>query len=142
MASEQKRTRDSVTARAMFFAALSEQGSETMKIIEKPWGREVWIAHNDKYALKLIEFKAGSRSSLQYHEVKHETIYLDQGILEVEAEDEQGKLTKLTLRPGDVIENPPMRKHRVTAIEDARLIEVSTPELDDVVRVEDDYDRK
>jgi len=113
-----------------------------MKIIEKPWGREIWIAHNDKYALKLIEFKAGSRSSLQYHEVKHETIYLDQGILEVEADDEEGKLVTLILKPGDVIENPPMRKHRVTAIEDARLIEVSTPELDDVVRVEDDYDRK
>ena len=48
-----------------------------MKIIEKPWGREVWIAHNDKYAFKLIEFKAGSRSSLQYQERKHETIYID-----------------------------------------------------------------
>ena len=113
-----------------------------MKIIEKPWGREVWIAHTDKYVLKLIEFKAGSRSSLQYHERKHETIYLDQGKLEVEADDEQGQLQKFILTPGDIIENPPLRKHRVTAIEDARLFEVSTPELDDVVRVEDDYGRK
>ena len=113
-----------------------------MKVIDKPWGREVWIAHNDKYVLKSIEFKAGSRSSLQYHEVKHETIYLDQGKLEVELEDEQGQLLKLTLVPGDVAEILPMRKHRVTAIEDVRLFEVSTPELEDVIRVEDDYGRK
>ena len=113
-----------------------------MKIIEKPWGREVWIAHNDKYAFKLIEFKTGSRSSLQYHERKHETIYVDQGKLEVEIEDEQGQLLTFILGPGDVIENSPMRKHRVTAIEDVRLFEVSTPELDDVVRIEDDYGRK
>jgi mannose-6-phosphate isomerase-like protein (cupin superfamily) len=115
-----------------------------MKIIEKPWGREVWIAHNDKYAFKLIEFKAGSRSSLQYHERKHETIYIDQGKLEVEveADDENGQLVKTIMGAGDVIENAPMRRHRITAIEDVRLFEVSTPELEDVVRVEDDYGRK
>jgi mannose-6-phosphate isomerase len=112
-----------------------------MKIVEKPWGREVWIAHNNKYAFKLIEFKAGSRSSLQYHKHKHETIYIDQGKLEVEADDENGQLVKTIMGAGDVIENPPMRRHRVTAIEDVRLFEVSTPELDDVVRVEDDYGR-
>ena len=113
-----------------------------MKIIEKPWGREVWIAHNEKYAFKLIEFKAGSRSSLQYHERKHETIYIDYGKLEVEADDENGQLVKTIMDAGDVIENPPLRRHRITAIEDVRLFEVSTPELDDVIRVEDDYGRK
>jgi len=113
-----------------------------MKTIEKPWGREVWIAHNDRYAFKLIEFRAGSRSSLQYHVRKRETIYVDQGRLEVETEDEHGQISSQILGPGGVIENPPMRKHRVTAIEDVRLFEVSTPELDDVVRVEDDYGRE
>jgi len=112
-----------------------------MKVVEKPWGRECWIAHTDRYALKIIEFKKGSRSSLQYHVRKHEHIYVDTGLLEIEHEDDQGNMETLVLRPGDVIENKPGRKHRVTALEDVRLIEVSTPELDDVVRVEDDYKR-
>jgi mannose-6-phosphate isomerase-like protein (cupin superfamily) len=112
-----------------------------MKVVEKPWGRECWIAHTDRYALKIIEFKKGSRSSLQYHVRKHEHIYVDIGLLEIEHEDDEGNMEILVLRSGDVIENKPGRKHRVTALEDVRLIEVSTPELDDVVRVEDDYKR-
>lgn len=112
-----------------------------MKIVEKPWGREVWLAHTDRYAFKLIEFRAGSRSSLQYHERKHETIYVDRGRLLVEADGPDGTLESRELGPGDVMENPPGRRHRVTALEDVRLFEVSTPELDDVVRVEDDYGR-
>jgi len=112
-----------------------------MKIVEKPWGRELWIAHTDRYALKIIEFNKGTRSSLQYHEEKHEHIYVDAGLLNVELENDQGEMESHQLRPGDVIENAPLRKHRVTALEDTRLIEVSTPELDDVVRVEDDYQR-
>jgi mannose-6-phosphate isomerase len=113
-----------------------------MEIVEKPWGREIWVAHTDRYALKIIEFKKGSRSSLQYHNVKHEHIYVDQGRLQIELENEQGEVELLVLSPGEVIENRPGRKHRVTALEDVRLIEVSTPELDDVVRIEDDYQRK
>ncbi len=112
-----------------------------MKIVEKPWGRELWIAHTDKYALKIIEFNKGSRSSLQYHRFKHEHVYVDSGLLQVEWENDQGEMETLQLGPGDVIENKPGRQHRVTALEDVRLIEVSTPELDDVVRVEDDYNR-
>ncbi len=112
-----------------------------MKIVEKPWGRELWIAHTEQYALKIIEVKKGHRSSLQYHEKKHEHIYIDEGRLEVEWENDTGKMETRVLEPGDVIENKPGRKHRVTPLEDVRLIEVSTPELDDVVRVEDDYNR-
>jgi len=112
-----------------------------MKIVEKPWGRELWIAHTDKYALKIIEVNKGTRSSLQYHVKKHEHIYVDGGLLQVEWEDDAGQMQTLQLKPGDVIENKPGRKHRVLALENARLIEVSTPELDDVVRVEDDYNR-
>lgn len=112
-----------------------------MKIVEKPWGRELWIAHTDKYALKIIEINEGTRSSLQYHNKKHEHIYVDAGVLQMEWENEQGKMETLTLRSGDVVENKPGRKHRATAIENVRIIEVSTPELDDVVRVEDDYKR-
>ena len=111
------------------------------RIVEKPWGREIWIAHTDRYALKIIEFNAGSRSSLQYHERKHEHVYLDKGRLRVETEDDNGRMTSRILEPGEVIENAAGRKHRVEALEDSRLIEVSTPELGDVVRVEDDYGR-
>jgi mannose-6-phosphate isomerase-like protein (cupin superfamily) len=83
----------------------------------------------------------GTRSSLQYHVKKHEHIYVDSGLLQIEWEDEAGQMQTVQLKPGDVIENKPGRKHRVLALENVRLIEVSTPELDDVVRIEDDYNR-
>ncbi len=113
-----------------------------MKIVEKPWGREIWVAHTDRYALKIIEFDQGSRSSLQYHVKKHEHIYVDRGTLLIEQENDRGEMESRTLGPGEVVENKPGCKHRVTALENVRLIEVSTPELDDVVRVEDDYQRQ
>ena len=113
-----------------------------MKIVDKPWGREIWVAHTEKYAFKIIEVRQGTRSSLQYHVKKHEHLYVDQGVLQIEWEDDAGQMVTLTLRPGDVVENKPGRKHRVTALEDVRLLEVSTPELEDVVRVEDDYNRR
>jgi mannose-6-phosphate isomerase len=112
-----------------------------MKIVEKPWGRELWVAVSDKYALKIIEVKKGTRSSLQYHQFKHEHIYIDKGVAQVEWENDEGKMETLTLNAGDVVENKPGRKHRTTAVEDVRIIEVSTPHLDDVVRLEDDYRR-
>ena len=112
-----------------------------MKIVEKPWGREIWVAVTDKYALKIIEFKKGSRSSLQYHKQKHEHIYVDSGIAQMEWQNDQGQMETLILKAGDVVENKPGRKHRTTALEDVRFIEVSTPHMDDVVRVEDDYNR-
>ena len=115
-----------------------------MKTVTKPWGRELWVAHTDKYALKIIELEKGTRCSLQYHPKKHEHIYVDQGVAQVECENEQGEMVTRLLHVGDVVENKPNRKHRITAIEDLKIIEVSTPELgpDDVVRVEDDYDRQ
>ena len=112
-----------------------------VKTVEKPWGREIWIAHTDRYALKIIEFNKGSRSSLQYHDKKIEHIYVDAGILKAE-EEIDGALVETLYYPGDVIYNPAGKKHRVEAVEDVRLIEVSTPELDDVIRVEDDYGRQ
>ena len=112
-----------------------------MEIIEKPWGREIWVAKTDQYVLKIIEFKAGSRSSLQYHRIKHEHIYIDQGRIRFELEQEDGSMLVDEYKPGSVIEVIPGRKHRTEALEDTRLLEVSTPYLDDVVRVEDDYGR-
>jgi len=112
-----------------------------MKVVEKPWGRELWVAVTDQYALKIIEVKKGSRSSLQYHRQKHEHIYVDSGVAQMEWQNEQGQMETLILKAGDVVENKPGRKHRTTALEDVRFLEVSTPHLDDVVRVEDDYNR-
>lgn len=113
---------------------------EPIKLVEKPWGKELWVAHTDKYALKIIEFKQGSRSSLQYHNKKAEHIFVETGLLKAE-EEINGEMVVTVYGPGSVIENPPLKKHRIEALEDVRLIEVSTPELDDVVRVEDDYGR-
>ena len=113
-----------------------------MKVVEKPWGREIWVAHTDRYALKIIEIRQGNRSSLQLHKVKHEHLYVDSGSFRIEREDESGTMQVLTMGPGEVVEMKPGRKHRSKALTDVRLIEVSTPELDDVVRIEDDYGRK
>lgn len=112
-----------------------------MKTVVKPWGREIWVAHTDKYALKIIEIKAGNRSSLQLHRMKHEHLYVDQGTFRVEHETGAGVMQVTTMGPGDVIEISPNTKHRAEAVTDVRLLEVSTPELDDVVRLEDDYGR-
>ena len=114
--------------------------AQPVKIVEKPWGREIWIAHTDIYALKIIEFNKGCRSSLQYHNIKSEHIYVDAGLVKAE-EEQDGELVTTIYKLGEVIINPSGKKHRIEALEDSRIIEVSTPELDDVVRVEDDFGR-
>jgi len=113
-----------------------------VKVVEKPWGREIWIAHTAKYALKIIEIRQGNRSSLQLHRVKHEHLYVDRGTFRIEHEDTDGTMVATTLTPGEVIEIKPGTRHRAEAITDVRLLEVSTPELDDVVRLADDYGRE
>lgn len=106
------------------------------KNVEKPWGREVWYAHEEKYAGKILEVRKGHALSLQKHKKKQETMYLQSGRLlyhlnGVDFEMESGSC--ITIRPGDV--------HRIEALEDSTILEVSTPELDDVVRLEDRYGR-
>ncbi len=111
------------------------------KYVEKPWGSETWVAVNEHYALKIIRLNKGSRTSLQYHNLKEEHIYLWEGKLSVEEDDANGNLITVEYQPGDVMHNPTLAKHRLTALEDCVFVEVSTPHLDDVVRVEDDYNR-
>jgi len=108
---------------------------------EKPWGFELLFAHTPKYAGKLIFVKKGYRLSLQYHEKKDESIYIYEGKALVEIEGSDGRTESTMLHPGQCIRIPPLTKHRLQAVEDTTLFEVSTPELDDVVRVEDDYGR-
>jgi mannose-6-phosphate isomerase len=108
--------------------------------VEKPWGYELHWAKTERYVGKVLHVKAGHALSLQYHNVKDETIYLYSGRMLFEIE-RNGALTKEEMRPGDVVHVTPKTVHRMTAIEDCDVLEVSTPELDDVVRIEDRYGR-
>ncbi len=108
-----------------------------VKVVEKPWGRETWLCVEKEYAGKILEIKKGCRTSLQYHNKKKESIYVLSGELKIQYPNGERILKKgesITIKPGD--------KHRLCAVKDLVLIEVSTPELDDVVRLEDDYGRK
>lgn len=112
------------------------------KIVKKPWGQEEWVALTDKYCLKIIDFKKGYRTSLQYHDFKEETNYVDSGkILWWQCEKDGSNLTKTEMNPGDRVSVGPGEVHRVEALEDTRMIEVSTPHVDDVIRLEDDFER-
>jgi len=108
---------------------------------EKPWGFELLYAHTSKYVGKIIFIKKGHRLSLQYHEKKDESIYIYQGKVKIEIEGADSGMTSYIAQADHSIRIPPSTKHRLEAIEDTTLLEVSTPELEDVVRVEDDYGR-
>ena len=108
---------------------------------EKPWGYELLFAHTPKYAGKVIFVSKGHRLSLQYHEKKDEVMYIYQGEVLIETEGSDGRMVSSVFKPGQCIRIPPLTRHRLKAIEDTTLFEVSTPELGDVVRVEDDYGR-
>lgn len=115
--------------------------AEVPRKTEKPWGFELLFAHTPKYVGKIIFVKAGYRLSLQYHKQKDESMYLYQGRARIEIEGSDGQLTQSVAEPGYSLRIPPGTKHRVEAIEDTTLFEVSTPELEDVERLADDYGR-
>ena len=108
--------------------------------VDNPWGYELLWAKTDQYAGKIIHVNAGHALSLQYHNQKTETVYLASGRLLYELQEGE-RLVGRELSPGDRIHVPAGTVHRMTAIEDADIFEVSTPELDDVVRLEDRYGR-
>ena len=108
---------------------------------EKPWGFELLFAHTSKYAGKVIFVKKGHRLSLQYHKEKDETLYIYEGKALLEIEGSDGRMMSKVVQPSQCIRVPPYTRHRLEAIEDTTFFEVSTPELEDVVRVEDDYGR-
>jgi len=109
--------------------------------VEKPWGYELIWAKTDRYVGKLLHIEAGQALSLQYHRVKDETIRLSSGRLRLTVEEPGGERREVELAPGDSFHLPPGTIHRMTALETSEVIEVSTPELDDVVRLEDRYGR-
>ena len=109
--------------------------------VEKPWGYELHWAKTDRYVGKIIHVNKGHALSLQYHNVKDETIFLWTGkqLFEIEID---GKLTGREMKPGEAVHITPKTVHRMTALEDSDILEASTPELHDVVRLEDRYGRK
>ncbi|KKS12979.1 MAG: hypothetical protein UU67_C0035G0006 [Candidatus Daviesbacteria bacterium GW2011_GWB1_41_5] len=113
----------------------------SVKVVKKPWGREEWLHHNDRYVMKKIVLRAGQRTSLQSHRVKHETNHIVSGKATLEIQDEQGVFQKFSLKAGDTYTVPQHRQHRLTAIKDVVMIETSTPEVDDVIRHQDDTGR-
>jgi mannose-6-phosphate isomerase len=112
-----------------------------MKRVEKPWGYEIHWAQTDRYVGKVIHVNAGHALSLQYHNVKDETILLYSGRLLFEIQEGEA-LVKREMKPGERVHITPKTIHRMTAIEDSDIFEVSTPELHDVVRLEDRYGRE
>jgi quercetin dioxygenase-like cupin family protein len=111
-------------------------------VIPKPWGSELIWARTDDYVGKALTIEAGKRLSLQYHEAKTETILVAAGRLLLHFGSAVDDIETKVLEPGDYFHVPPGMVHRFEAIEDTRLIEVSTPELEDVVRLVDDYGRE
>jgi SAM-dependent methyltransferase len=107
----------------------------------KPWGSELWLAHTDRYAGKILRVRAGCRLSVQFHEEKDETSYVLSGRVIVSQGDSADQLTARELGPGASWRIRPRVVHTLEAVEDAEIIEVSTPELEDVVRLEDRYGR-
>ena len=110
--------------------------------VEKPWGWELVWAETEDYVGKLLFVRAGQSLSLQYHEVKDESWLVQQGRASLELGEVGGELETIEIGLDDVFRYRPCTVHRVTAIEDTLIVEVSTPHLDDVVRLEDRYGRE
>lgn len=112
------------------------------KIKPKPWGREIWFAATDHYAGKILEVKKGARLSLQFHERKEETQFLFSGKVRLTFGLDAKKLRTKILNAGDVFHIPPKTIHRIEGVAPlSKIFEVSTPQLDDVVKLADDYGR-
>jgi len=112
-----------------------------MNLVDKPWGHELIWAKTDRYVGKILHVRAGESLSLQYHRVKDETVMVLSGRLRFEFFAEGAEPRIIELAPRQPFRVAPGLRHRMIAIEDTDVIEVSTPELDDVVRLEDRYGR-
>jgi mannose-6-phosphate isomerase-like protein (cupin superfamily) len=110
--------------------------------VDKPWGQELIWAVTDRYAGKIITIEAGKRLSFQYHERKDEWIHVLSGRLRLTLENAAGEMEDRDLGPGEGAHVQTGRRHRYTGLDTVSLVEVSTPELDDVVRLEDDFGRE
>jgi mannose-6-phosphate isomerase len=117
-------------------------GTELPRRIEKPWGYEIWWAHTEQYAGKILHVNAGQRLSLQYHNEKDESCYLLSGRLLLIQGSSAEDLSETVISQGHTWRNTPGLVHTIEAIEDADVLEASTSQLDDVVRLADAYGRE
>lgn len=116
---------------------------EKARRVDKPWGHEKIWAHTDRYVGKVLVIEPGKRLSLQYHEKKDESVLVVRGTLRLHLENDRGEVEILDLGAGEHRRIPTGRTHRFEAVDEpVELVEVSTPELDDVVRIEDDFGRE
>jgi mannose-6-phosphate isomerase-like protein (cupin superfamily) len=120
---------------------LSDDVRHAPRRVEKPWGHELIWAHADRYVGKILHITAGHALSLQYHRQKDETVHLLSGSMRLEYDRGEGR-REVVLQPGDSVRIRPGMVHRMIAVTDCDVLEASTPELDDVVRLEDRYGRK
>ncbi len=120
---------------------MSAKPPASIERIDKPWGHEIIWAKTDHYVAKILFVKAGESLSLQYHQKKLETMYFESGECQVETGPDESHLRSVQFKSGDVFHIPVGILHRLKAISDCRIFEVSTPHLDDVVRLRDNYGR-
>lgn len=109
--------------------------------VEKPWGYELRWAITDRYVGKILHVRKGEALSLQYHERKDEFQYVMTGEVEIELGASEHAMVKHRMGAGDTLRITPGTRHRLTALADTDIFEVSSPEMDDVVRLEDRYGR-
>jgi quercetin dioxygenase-like cupin family protein len=113
-----------------------------VRVVPKPWGYEVIWAHTDHYVGKVLHIKAGHSLSLQYHNLKDETIHLLSGEMIYRVKGTDGELRDAKLTAGESFRNEPLTVHQMEAVTDCQVLEASTPHLDDVVRLNDKYGRE
>jgi len=109
--------------------------------VPKPWGSELWYAHTDRYAGKILHVNAGQRLSVQRHLEKDETSYLLSGRARISQGPSPEQMHEREIEPGEVWHNEANVVHTFEALEDSVVLEVSTPEIDDIVRLDDRYGR-
>ncbi len=117
-------------------------GRVSVRVVPKPWGHETIWAHTDRYVGKVLHIKAGHALSVQYHTRKDETIHLMSGEMIYRVGSDRETLRDVRLRPGESYRNTPGMVHQMEAVTDCDVLEASTPDLDDVVRLSDRYGRE
>ena len=117
-------------------------GRISVRFVQKPWGHETIWAHTDQYVGKVLHIKAGQALSVQYHNLKDETIHLLRGQMIYRVKGTDGTLQDVVLKEGESYRNEPGTVHQMEAVTDCDVLEASTPHLDDVVRLSDRYGRE
>jgi mannose-6-phosphate isomerase len=118
-----------------------DAGPYAVTLVPKPWGHELIWAYTDRYVGKILHIKAGHALSVQYHNRKDETIHVLSGEMIYRVRDGEGTMRELRLRAGESWRNTPGVVHQMEAVVDCDVLEASTPDLDDVVRLSDRYGR-